>query len=225
MSNEIKQQSINRSDLNTLADTLRAMKFGDILRALPTTLRKSGTEPSPFVASSVRVLTKQSDFAPAAAVFSVFAREGLGIPGQLSQATSYPPATREYAIAPNGKIVTWSDDAWTDLDVIYIPEKGDIAEFDSAVDPSTGILTLPSNIMTIGVVMLLEVTATAGTVTGNKIILSPGAVPGPGNVSMNFDKKWIQFAPADQVTSAHIKLLVASSVDVSAMLDSMSEYV
>jgi hypothetical protein len=225
MSNEIKQQSINRSDLNTLSDILRAMKFGDVLRALPTALRKSSTATNAFVASNVHVLTKQSDLAPAATVFSVYARAGAGVPGMLNKSASYPPASGEYAIAPNGKIVTWGADAWTDVDVMYLPEKGDVEEFDFTVDPTTGILALPTNITMIGAVMLLEATALTGTATGAKIIMSPGTDVAAGQAALNANKTQIAFAPADGVTSAHIKLLVASSVDVSAMLDSMSEYV
>lgn len=224
MSNEIIQQTIDRSDPNTLADILRAMKFGSVLRALPTALRKSGTAASAFVNAGALITSNQSDLAPAAAVHTAYARAGAGAPAALTLAVAYPPVAGEYAIAPNGKIVTAVADAWTDLDVMYQPEKGDIVEFDFTVDPATGILALPNNITTPGAVMLLEATSLTGTVTGAMEIMPPGTAAAAGQAELSADKSQVTFGVADAVSSARVKLLVSSSVDVSAFLDSLSNF-
>ena len=221
---ESTKQTINRADPNTLADIARALQLGSLLRALPAFLRKSGTAASTFVNAGTRIATKQADDAPAIFVFSAYARAGSGTPAILAKAAAYPPVAGEYDIAPNGKVVTAAADAWTDLDVDYQSNKGDVVEFDAPVVPGTGILTLPPSITTLGAITLLEATALTGTSTGAKIVMAPGSVAA-GQAAFNTAKTQVKFAAADAVETAHVKLFVASSVDVNALLESTSNYV
>jgi hypothetical protein len=155
---------------------------------------------------------------------TAYGRAGAGTPGPLAVVAGVP-AVNQVSIAPNGKVITAAADAWTDLDVSFIPEKGNVVEFDYVVVPGTGILTLPANITSLGAVTLLSVTATVGTLTGAKAILVPGAAPAAGQARFNTAKTQVLFAVADAVSMAHVKVLVASSPDVYAVLESTSNYI
>lgn len=216
------QQTINRSDLNTLADTLRALNFGDVLRGLPTSLRKSGTAASTAVDAAALVVAKQAETAPAASVFSAYARAGAGTPGALAVVAGVP-AAGQIAISPNGSLITALADAWTDVDVTYAVEKGDVVEFTGSV--AANVLALPSSITDRGAVLLLSAVANTGTSTGAKEVLAPGAVPAAANANLNPAKSSVQFAVADAVTNATVRLLIGSAVDVSLALASDSTFV
>lgn len=106
------KSSLNRADLNVLADEFRSLALGNMVAALPTTLRSSGTASD--VGTADYVLSKQSADIPAAAVLWAYAKAGSGTPGQLSVvAYGASPGAGEIGIAPNGKIVTAAADAWT----------------------------------------------------------------------------------------------------------------
>ena len=52
MSETIKQ-ALNRADPNTLADIFRVLGLGDIVRALPSVLRRSGVAASTYASATV----------------------------------------------------------------------------------------------------------------------------------------------------------------------------
>lgn len=215
---EILKDSINRANPNTLADELRSLKFGDVLAALPVSLRKASGAASDSVAAAAFATVGQQSFARAALIASAHARAGAGTPGALSPVAYPPAAPNDIAIAPNGDVVTLAADAWTDLDVTYLVEKGDVVQVDIPVVPATGVGTVPANLLARGLVLLIDATATAGTVTGAKEIVAPGGPPAAGEANLTAAKGSVGFAVADAVTSATVTLLVASAVDVSAAL-------
>lgn len=221
---ETVKETLNRSDLNTLADQLRALAFGDVIASLPTTLRVSATAASTGNFGTVRVVSDQNADVPAAAVLYASARAGAGTPGVLTPvAYGAIPAAGQVAVAPNGRVVTAAADAWTDLDVVYVPEKGTIVEVTANVAANT--LTLPTNVTSVGACTLLSATALTGGSVGAKIVDLPGAAAAAGEAALNAAKTTVIFAGADAVTSATVRLLVTASVDVSALLASTSNFV
>jgi len=86
---------------------------------------------------------------------------------------------------------------------------------------ATGVLTLPTNITNPGAVTLIQAEALVATSTGVKEILAPGAASAAGEARLNLAKSTVVFAIADAVTSARVRLLINSSVDVSASLASV----
>jgi hypothetical protein len=223
MSETIKQ-SLNRADLNTLADQLRTLAFGDIVASLPTTLRTSATATSTGNLAGARVVSEQDADTPAAAVLYASARAGAGTPGVLSVvAYGTLPVAGQIAVAPNGRVVTAAADAWTDLDVVFVPEKGDIVEVTGTV--TANVLTLPTNVTSVGACTLLSATAVTGGSVGAKIVDLPGAAAAAGEAALNAAKTTVVFAGADAVTSATVRLLVSSTVDVAALLASTSNFV
>lgn len=213
---ETIRQGANRADLNTLADLLRKLGFGDILANLTTTLRKSATAAVAYSGASPAV---SSQVVPAASIQKAFARSGGGGTGvALAIVATVPPAAGQISIAPNGSIITAAADAWTSVDVAYTPEKGDIVEFTG--DVAANVLLLPQNILNAGVVRLLEAEALVGTSTGKKFVDAIGAAAAAGEAALNAAMTQVNFAVADAVTRARVKVLVCSEKDVSALLAS-----
>lgn len=221
---ETVKETLNRSDINSLADQLRALAFGDVIASLPTTLRVSATAANTGNFATVRVVSDQNANVPAASVVYASARAGAGTPGVLTPvAYGAIPAAGQIAVAPNGRVVTAVADAWTDLDVVYLPEKGDIVEVTANVAANT--LTLPTNVTSVGACTLLSATALTGTSVGAKIVDLPGAAAAAGEAALNAAKTTVIFAGADAVTSATVRLLVTSAVDVTTLLASTSNFV
>lgn len=210
---------LNKSNPNSLADLLQGkFHIGDILRWLPVALRrKSASAAGPYNLATVAPVTGQDVAAPASEVTSAYARAG-GVTGPLTVvAAGTTPATGQIAVAPNGAIVTLLADAITDLDVNYQVEAGDVLEREFQV--VSDAIALPTDITTKGCVLLMEVEATAGTATGKKIILVPGAgAPAAGQARLNVAKTTITFAAADAVTKARVKMLITAATDVNALL-------
>jgi len=214
---ETIQQALNRADPNVIADQFRSLKIGDVLRALPTTIRRRTSAASASIAATLFAVSGQAEEARGASVVTAYARVGAG-PGA---ALAFPPGAGQIAVAPNGDVVVLAADAWTDLDVTYLVEKGDVVEVVANVVAATGVLTLPTNITNPGAVTLIQAEAIAATSTGVKEILAPGAASAAGEARLNLAKSTVVFAIADAVTSARVRLLINSSVDVSASLASV----
>lgn len=222
---ETVKETLNRSDLNTLADQLRALAFGDVVASLPTTLRQSATAADLFLDSATQLAVSAQDASvPAAAVLYASARAGAGTPGVLTLvAYGAVPVAGEIGVAPNGRIVTATADAWTDLDVVFVPEKGAVVEVTANVTANT--LTLPTNVTTAGACTLMECTVLTGGAVGPKFVELPGTAPAAGSAALNGAKTTVVFNAGDAVTKATVKLLVSSSVDVAALLASTSDFV
>lgn len=219
-------QTLNRADPNTLADIFRSLKIGDVLRALPVAIRRSTTAADVSVVAAAFVVSDQFEDARATAIpegtiLSAYARAGAGAPGALNP-VAYPPAVaNDIAIAPNGSLVTLAADAWTDVDVSYTVEKGDVLEVSGSVVANS--LPLPSNVTIPGAVLLISANALTGASTGFKFVAT--GAPAAGEAALNAAKDAVLFNAADAVTSATVRLLVASSVDVNAALEADSTFV
>lgn len=224
---ESLKQTLNRSDLNTLADALRKLGFGDILRALPVQIRRSGTTPS-VAYSGASTIDAQAADAPAQAEGDVvelvvaYARAGAGTPGLLA-ATTGVPAAGEVSVAPNGQILTNATDAWTDVDVFYLPTAGEVVEVTASVSGDS--LALPSSVLDRGAVLLLSAESLAGTLTGVLTPVAAGSAPATTQAALSAAKDTVEFNNADAVTSARVSLLVGSAVDVNAELEADSTFV
>lgn len=218
MSETIKQ-SINRADLNTLADELRKLGFGDMLRALPTTLRRKATAAAVGVHPVTEFALLLPADAKAVSVISAYAVAGAGTLGPLAVIAGVP-AAGQVAVAPNGDIVFAAADAWTSVDVVYQPAKADVFTFTGPVVPATGVMALPVPATALGVVSLQSATAISGTVTGAKEVVAEGAVPAATLANLDLAKSQAQFAIADAVTSATVVLSLVSAIDVDSILES-----
>jgi hypothetical protein len=132
----------------TIADLLRLVAFGDVLRnQLPQVLRKQAP-----VADAAQLGTLQSfgilaKGAPAASILRARAWRGTATPEELAvQAYGTTPATGQIAVAPNGELVVLAADAWLDVDVTYMPERGDVVQL-PPLPVATGLLTLPRSVL------------------------------------------------------------------------------
>jgi len=219
MSETIKQ-SINRADLNTLADELRKLGFGDMLRALPTTLRRKATAASPDHPVTEFAIVLPAD-AKAESIVRAYAIAGAGTLGPLAiVADGAVPAAGECSVAPNGDLVFAAADAWTSVDVTYQPVKADQFTFTGPVVPGTGEMALPVPATAAGVVALQSANALVGTSTGVKAVAANGAAPAAGKANLSLAKSQVQFAVADAVSSATVVLSLVAAIDVDAVLES-----
>jgi len=216
--------SFNKVDPNSLPDRLRSIKFGDVLRALPTTLvgRAAAAHDGYNVSTLQKIATAED--ARAAAILRATVRAG-GVTGELTpQAFGTTPATTQIAVAPNGEIVVLGTDAITDIDVLYVPAKYETIELELPV--ATGLLVIPSQYVTKKVLFLMEAEITAGSVTGKKVVLVPAAgLPATLQARLTVARDQVQFNHAtDAGTKARIKLAVAPDVDLDAVLTSVSAF-
>lgn len=217
--NSLKNQ-LNLADPNTLPDMFRALGLGDVLRALPTTLRKKAPALNAGVLATLHAVGVAEDGA-AHSLFRAYARAG-GVTGELTVvAPNTTPASGQIAVAPNGDIVVLAADAITDLDVVYLPEKYDTIELTLPV--ASNSMALPAWVTARGVAILLEAVATKGTSTGEKIVLAPSAgAAAAGQARLVVAKSSVTFNATDAVTEATVKLAVASEKDVCALLTATS---
>jgi hypothetical protein len=223
LENSLKNK-LDAANPNVLADGMRIIKIGDVVRALPTYLRKKNPDAagvSPHDLATLDVLQLPDD-AKALSGLRAYARAGAGALGELTVAATYAtPIAGQVAVTPAGNLAFLAADAYTDVDVVYIPEKYDLLEFELTV--TADVLTLPPAATTPGVIFAMEVEATVATSTGKKIILAPGAgAPAAGQSRLNLAKTTITFAAADVVTKARVKLAIAAHTDVDALLTAPS---
>jgi hypothetical protein len=211
-----------------LADLFRAIALGHFIRAMPTPLR--GAIPSvagvnPYVVASAYCITLPDD-AKAHSLFRVYARAGTATVGYLtvdnpdSVAANTAPITKHVNITATGDIIFFGADAWTSVDVLYLPEKYDVVEVTLPV--VTNAILLPA---TQGeALFILEAQALVGTTIGSKIVDPPGTAVATGHAALDLGKLNVEFAAADAVTSARVKYAVAASIDINAFLETTSNY-
>ena len=223
------KQSLNDANPNQLADLLRDLKLGDLIKGLPTQLTKQA--PVAGAASNGNLTTLDvihlPDDAKAAFIHRASVRAG-GATGEFTpQAYATTPATTQVAVTPNGDIAfLHAGDLVTDVDVTYRPAKGEVVEFDAVV--ATGVATIPAALVARGVLMLLSASLTAGAVTGDKIILAPVAgtgLPATTKAQLTSNKSTVSFNNAtDAGTKCHCKVLVAPAVNPATKLDETASY-
>lgn len=214
------QAVLNQASPGTLAALLQALKFGDIVRAMPVTLTSKAPADDESQLTDVQSLGLADD-ARAAKIARAYARTGTGTAAELTvAAVNATPSAGEIAIAPNGDIVCIDDDAWTAIDVVYWPMKGDVVTLQLPVQSS--IAAIPAIYTARGVLYLIRATADTATTDGAKIVIAPGSAPTTSEANLNLAKTQVQFDTDDVVTVATVTLLVASLVDVDAQLQATS---
>jgi hypothetical protein len=215
------KNQLNLANPNTLPSKLQQLKIGSLLNAMPTSLRQKAAVASPYVDPLTMLVVQVPEDAKANTIFRAYARAGIGVLAELAvMAPGTVPAAGQIAVAPNGDIATSAFDAWTNLDVMYLPEKYDVVEY--TLDVVANVMNLPASALAAGVVLLTEAEAIEGGTTGKKIILSAGVATAPGKVALNPALTFVSFDPADLVTKARVKLGIGASVDVQALLEAES---
>lgn len=212
----------NYPNTNTIADVLGRLALGDLLLGQLIQFRRSidmtaaAQANDGYNVATLSPIVMRSDLLPpAATILRATVRAG-GVTGELTaDAYGTTPATGHIAVAPNGSIVALTADAITNMDLVYVPERGIVVELFLPVVSGTGVLTIPASLLTggiggNGVVLLLEAEALAATVTGKKIVLVPGTAPATTQARLNVAKTQVLFNVAtDVVTRARVKLFVA----------------
>lgn len=228
--------SLDRANPNDAFDILRSVALGSVLLGqIPQDYRKANLAVAdPYSLATLGIL-KLPDNAKAAYIISAYARAGgvalgpltiVGTPG-----VPVTPATTQIGVTPNGDIACLLSDAYTSVDILYVPERADSNALDKngeIANPATpgnvfpvitNVLTLPAALVARGVVLLIEAEALAGTVTGKKIVLVPGSgAPATGQARLNLAKGTITFATADAVTRARVKLALCAIQDLAVAL-------
>ncbi len=216
LDNSLKN-ALNLANPNGFADAMRVLKFGNMLRANRTFLRKKAPAADAGSLATLQAIVLADD-GKASSIERAYARTATAGQGELTVvAYGATPATGQIAVGPNGNLVVLASDAILSLDVSYHPDKYDLAEVTLPV--AANAAALPVQATAKGVIMLLEVIVTAGTATGKKIVLVPGAgAPAAGQARLNLAKDTVSFAAADAVTAATFKLALVPDTDVDALL-------
>jgi hypothetical protein len=244
---ESLRQSLNRADPNALADMLRTLMIGDTLRALPVYLRNQVPATNSQNLSTVQCITLPED-AKAAYILRATVKASTSVAlGELTVETyGTTPSTGQVAVTPNGDIGFVGTDGVTLVDVIYVPQKGDV--IGQNTNSNLGVTSLTLNVPTSGqaslpapyagnTILLMQanvLTAGSGGVTGQKIILVPTtSVTATTKAALSSDSKSIWFNHAtDLPLTASVDILVNSGqgasglqgngVDINALLEGLS---
>ena len=219
-----QRASIDNGNPNTLADAMLALAFGSLLQGqLPQVRRKVNAVTQGVGSYNVATLDViRLPYSGRACTIIRATARGTGVTGELSvQAYGATPTGGQIAVSPNGQIVVLHTDNITDLDVVYLPERGDVIELIMPV--VTSVLTIPTAISARGVVLLLEAEALEGTVTGKKIVLIPASTAvgsiAAGSAELDLAKATVKFLSTDAVTRARVKLLVIANEDLCTVLE------
>ncbi len=211
----MSRKDLNKADINTLADQLRVMLFGDLLLGqMNQTKRK--VNPTTLGTSSYTLATLHAlrlpDRSRAAVIHRATVRAG-GVTGELTPAAyGATPTTGQIAVAPNGDIVVLAADAITDMDIVYASERGEVIEVVFPV--VSNVLTFPTaGYWARGVSLLLEAEAIVATSTGKKIVVVPGnGATTAGQAKLNLAKGTVIFNGTDAVTRARVRVLIGATL-------------
>jgi len=213
---------LNDANPGSIESAMQKARFGDVMRqSVLVQLRKNVPAADPS-----QLATLKSCGLPqacrAASITRAYARAGGATLGLLSpQAFGATPTTGQIAVSPNGDIVTLGTDAWTDLDVLFQPMKGDVIQL--TLSAASNAAVLPAVATTPGVALLIAATVVAGTSTGAKIIVAnSNSNPSAGQACLNLACSQVLFNSGDAVTSVTLTLLLASAVDLNALLEADS---
>lgn len=217
---------LNSALLTTLSTLFQMINLGAFIRSSRTFLR--GKAPDAINNSYVLNAAVQSIALPEAAkchtIRSVYARGGTGTKGLLTvdqtlySAANTAPAAGHCSVSPNGDLLFAAADAWTLLDIVYEPEKYDVIELQLPAVAS--VVTLPTWVTARGVLFLMEAESLVGTLVAKmNVVASVDAAPATTKAALKLAKDTVNFAVADGVTSARVKLAIASAVDVDAVLE------
>lgn len=224
---------LDQANPSALATLLQRAKLGTILRALPVRLWQAKPVANPYDLATNQAFVLPDD-CKAASIVAAYGRVGGVTAGPLTiaaySASAPHPATGEISVSPNGNVVLLAADAWTQVDVLYIPEKLDVVELTVPVVTNAIDLTkIPQVVATINgsanqslVHLLMEAEITVGTVTGKCIIDPPEAsVATSQHAGLNLAKSSVQFKASDAATTARVKLGFTPAFDLNAFLEAV----
>ena len=220
--------SLDQAPPQQIADLFRAMGLGHFIRAMPTPLRAvvpSAVTVNPYVAASVLCITLPDD-AKAHSLFRVYARSGTAAAGPLTvdnpdtYVANGNPATLHCTVAPTGDLIFHGADAWTSIDLLYLPEKYDV--FEVTLPVVSNDILLPSG--NGEALFILEAQALVGTSIGNKIVDPPGTAVAAGHAALDLAKLNAVFNAADAVTSARVKYAALATIDINSFLETANVY-
>lgn len=213
---------LDAANPNTLADALRLLGFGAILRAMKTFLHRVDPAVSAVQIAAVHSVALP-DNAKAATILRATAIAGGGTKGELVvDLYGATPAAGHCAVAPNGDLAFAAADTWSSVDVAYEPDKSDVLELQLPVVAGTGVMALPAA-YSARLKQVLAATVDEGGVTGDATVIVPGAVPGTTKqVNVDLAKTQVQFRIADAVTKATVRLALIPVIDVNALLGAQS---
>jgi len=218
--NGTQRAQLDSCNPNTLPDQLKMIALGSLLQGqIPQVRRKVNPDDlgtSMYNLSTLDVL-ELPDGGAASVVLRATVRAG-GVTGELTPvAYGATPTTGQIAVAPNGDIVTLGTDAITDMDVVYVPERGDVVE--SVMPVVSNAIVIPTALTNRGVITLLEAESVEGTLVSKLRVLVPGGSATTGLAALTVAKTSIAFAAADAVTRARVKLLVTAAEDLCTVLE------
>lgn len=232
-------QQLNIPLPGSITTYLQQLGFGSWMRAMPTWLRR--INPSTQAANPYKVAGQGAqlpdDAKAAVPALRVFAYAGTGTVGELTvdplatnnanfAGAGTGPAAGHVGLSPSGDLVFNVADAWTSVDVIYQPDKYDVAEY-SGLAPVTAVLTLPTVATAQGVVNLLEAEILTGTAVGKCAIL-PFSASAPTvtlQAVINPARTQVLFRVADAPTSVRVKLSLVSAIDQNALMEAVASVI
>jgi hypothetical protein len=220
------QDVLNDANPTSLAAALQQIRFGDVLRMLPTKLYKQvpSTTASNVIASTHVIVLP--DNCKCGKLLRAYVRVGT-VNGEFTCDASPQTTTITTAHASRteaGDIAFLSTDAVTSVDVLYEPLQMEVITLDLPIVAASGVCALPTALASRGVVTILEATTTVGTSTGVcKVVTPSDSVPtNTLQANLNVAKNQVQFRIADAVTRATIKLGFIPTTNVSALLAAAS---
>ncbi len=224
VANSLKD-AVNRAQPQSLPDALRVLKFGNVLRALPTYLHDKLPAVGSYNIATIRTIPLPDD-ARAANIIRAYGRVGTSAtagPLTVEADAATAPSTLSCKITPTGDIAFLGTDLWTKVDVLYQPAKYDIMEAVCPCVAGTGVVTLNPAMVAAGVLFLMEAEIVTGTLAAKKfIVANAAAAPATTLAGLNLAKDSVFVAIADAATYVRIKVAVTPAVDSSALLTAAS---
>jgi len=210
--------SLDRANPNTLADQFRTIALGQTLQQdVKQTLRVDADAlgGQPEDAATADIIVPAS---PAGVILRAWARAATANAGEATVGARHGTiAAGEIRVTPAGNIGVLAADVMTDLIVEYLPERGDIV-VTADLPVTANVLTLPAAISG-NALVLMSAEALTATLTGRKLILTPGAAgPAAGQAEMDIGGTTVTFQATDAVTVARCTLLVDPAADLTALL-------
>lgn len=216
------KNNMDKANPNQIADAFRLLKVGSILRRLPTALRAKApvaAGSNPYVAAAAQSIQLPDD-AKAAFIFAAYARTGTGTAGPLTVVAPGSLGAGNIALAPSGDLLFLAADAWTNVDVLYLPEQVDTIELILPVASNAAALPTGAGQQAAGgAVVLMEAESLTGTSVRKMIVDAPGTSVSASHAALDLAKANVKFASADAITSARVKIGIVPAINLDTLLE------
>lgn len=219
------KSSLNVIGSGQIADAARLFQLGTLLRGqIPQVLRaQAPATDANAPASTVKTIVLPYD-ARANTILRAYARAGTGTLGEMTvDAPNTTTTTGQHiGIQPDGNIMTLGTDAWTSIDVVYVPERADPSTITLTLPVSSNLLTLPTSFQGLAL-NLVYAYANTGTTVGQKRIITPASSSGTAACAcFNLAKTGVYFNSGDAVTNATVIFTQVALSDLNTVLESDS---